>query len=80
MSKIDHKPTQNTRILEYIKKHGYITSDEAEYYLGVKRLASRICDLKRRGYIFSDEWLEVKNRWGEDCRVKKYYLEGKPDD
>ena len=71
---VDHKPTQNERILRYIREYGSITSLEALRDLGVARLASRICDLKRLGYEFKDEFEPCKNRWGENCPVKRYYL------
>ena len=72
MSKVDHKPTQNKRVIEYIEKHGGITQLEALQHCGVMRLASRISDLRRRGYSFATDWIEVKNQFGEECRVKRY--------
>lgn len=72
----EHKrPTQNQRILEYLATHDGITHLEAETHLGVMRLASRIADLKKQGYVFSDEMVKCKNRYGEPCRVKRYRLE-----
>jgi hypothetical protein len=76
MSKVDHKPTQNERIIEYIKENGGITQFEATAELGVLRLPSRINDLKNLGYPVVDEWVKVKNRFGETCNVKRYRLEG----
>ena len=76
MSKVDHKPTQNQRIIEYIKEFGSITQFEALRDLGVMRLASRISDLKRLGYPVESEMVVVKNRYGEECRVKSYRLMG----
>lgn len=74
MGKGQHKPSQNRRILDYIALHGGITTLDAERDLGVQRLASRITDLKRLGYPIADEWVKVKNRWGEPCRVKRYWV------
>ena len=76
MAKIDHKPTQNERIIDYINKFGSITQFEALRDLGVMRLASRISDLKMLGYPVESEMITVKNRYGEDCRVKSYRLRG----
>ena len=76
MSKVDHKPTQNERIIDYIKRFGGITQFEALRDLGVMRLASRISDLKRLGYPVESEMITVKNRYGEECRIKKYRLSG----
>ena len=76
MAKIDHKPTQNERIIDYINEFGSITQIQALTDLGVMRLASRISDLKRLGYPVESEMIKVKNRYGEECKVKKYTLRG----
>ena len=75
MGKGKHIPSQNQRILEYMNEFGSITPLEAMRDLGVYRLASRVSDLKRLGYIVVGEWVEVSNRWGEKTRVKSYRLE-----
>ena len=79
MWKVDHKPTQNQRILDYINEFGSITQIQALTDLGVMRLASRISDLKRLGYPVESEMVTVKNRSGEECRVKSYKLRGEED-
>lgn len=66
------KAKQTDRVLDYIREHGSITHLDAEIHLGVMRLASRINDLKRQGYTITGKMVKVKNRWGEDCRVKQY--------
>ena len=76
MGKVDHKPSQNQRIIDYIKEFGSITQFEALRDLGVMRLASRISDLKRLGYPVESEMVTVKNRYGEECRIKNYRLRG----
>ena len=68
------KPTQNERILDYIREYGGISQLEALKELGVMRLASRISDLRRRGYTINSTVEQVKNRYGETCRVKRYSL------
>ena len=69
-------PTQNERILSYIEENGSITQLEALNELGVMRLASRISDLKRKGYNIKSENVTVKNRYGEKCSIKRYSLGG----
>ena len=76
MAKVEHKPTQNERILDYIAEFGSITQLEALQDLGIMRLASRISDLKRLGYPIDSKVIEVKNRFGEACHVKSYYTGG----
>ena len=73
MGKVEHRPTQNERILDYIAEFGSITQFEALQDLGIMRLASRISDLKRLGYPIDSKVIEVKNRFGEPCRVKSYF-------
>ena len=68
------KPTQNERILDYIAEFGSITQFEALQDLGVMRLASRIFDLKRQGYSINAKTETVKNRYGENCHIKRYSL------
>ena len=80
MAKVDHKPTQNERILDYIDRFGSITQDEASFHLGVKRLASRISDLKRLGYPIISETVVVKNRFNEKCRVARYSIQTEQGD
>lgn len=74
MSKVEHKPTQNERIIDYINQFGSITQLEALRDLGVMRLASRISDLKRLGYPIDSKTETVKNRFQEPCHIKVYFL------
>ena len=76
MPKVEHKPTQNERIIEYINTFGSITQLEVLRDLGCMRLASRISDLKRLGYPIESKIVEVKNRYGEKCHIKSYYKGG----
>jgi hypothetical protein len=72
MSKAKSKPTQCDLVLDYIEKHGSITQREADAALGVARLASRICDLKRKGYVIVAKGEKVQNRRKEPCYIKRY--------
>lgn len=74
MAKVEHKPTQNERIIEYIHKFGSITQLEALRDLGIMRLASRISDLKRLGYPVASKREIVKNRFGEKTPISRYYF------
>lgn len=70
------KATQAERVLQYIEDFGSITQLEALNDLGVMRLASRISDLKKLGYPIASEVQAVKNRYGENCYIKRYSLQG----
>lgn len=62
------------RIYNYIKKHGSITTLDAIMDLGETRLSARIFELKESGVNIQDEWITVKNRFGESRRVKSYFI------
>ena len=68
------KATQAERIVQYMEEFGSITQFEALRDLGVMRLASRISDLKKLGYPIESQTEAVKNRYGENCYVKRYSL------
>ncbi len=70
----NEKMTQNDEILKHMRENGSITPLEAIGF-GCMRLASRISDLRRRGYNITSEWVVVKKRSGRTCRFKKYRLE-----
>lgn len=72
--KVEHKPSQNARIISYIEQFGSITQLDALRDLGVMRLASRISDLKRLGYPIVSEIETVENRFGEKCHIKRYRM------
>lgn len=69
------KTTQNQRVLDYIAENGSITQLEALRELGIMRLASRISDLKKEGYAIKGVTETVKNRFNEDCHIKRYSME-----
>ena len=67
--------TQRDRILQYIKDFGFITSWDAYRDLGVTQLATRIYELKERGYKFRVEFVPTENRYGKRSHYYKYFLE-----
>ena len=68
------KATQCDRIVMYMQEYGSISTLEAFNDLGVARLASRIHDLKDRGYDIKSETKTGKNRFGETTSYKVYRL------
>lgn len=68
------KPTQCERIRKYLEDFGSITQLQALTDLGIMRLASRISEMRKDGEPIGDRIIEVKNRYGETCRVKEYYI------
>ena len=66
--------SQKQEILEYIKKHGSISSWEAYSKLGITQLGARLDQLRKDGYLFETEWVHKKNRNGKKTSYKKYKL------
>lgn len=74
MGRVEHIPTQNERILQYLADFGSITQFDAMLDLGIMRLASRVSDLKSMGYPIVSEFETVRNRYGEKSRIKRYRM------
>lgn len=65
--------SQNDRILSHLKRRP-MTSLEAFTKFGVTRMSARVHNLRERGHKVRGYFVNVKNRFGETCRVKRYYL------
>ena len=74
------KSTQHEEILKYFKSHKTITPMEAFSHLGITKLATRVSEMKRSGYVFKQEMIEVQNRHGATVRVMQYELMGRISD
>ena len=68
------KVTQRDRVLQFIKENGSITSWQAYAELGCTQLASRISELKDRGYEFTKTRVNAKNRYGDKMHYDVYRL------
>ena len=64
------KESQNKKIIAYLEDGNAITPIEALTLFGCMRLAARISDLKRRGYIISKTM-----KTNGDSRYAEYKLE-----
>ena len=53
---------------------GSITTMQAITDLGETRLSARIFELQDKGIKIGSDWEEVKNRYGEKRRVKRYFV------
>ena len=69
-----NKATQNQRVIDYMTQFGGITQIQALSDLGVMRLASRISDLRSKGYDIKKEMITVRNRFEEECHVARYSM------
>ena len=66
--------TQEQMVLKYMQDFGSITPMEALNDLGVYRLASRISDLRSKGYKIETENIYFENRYGKKSHYAKYVL------
>lgn len=66
--------TQGERIINYIEHFGSITPMDAFIDLGITKLATRISELKRDGYEFTQTWEKSKNRFGDISMYMRYKL------
>lgn len=73
-NEIHERPNQCQRIITYLNDFGSITQLQALADLGIMRLASRISELRKKGYAIDDAQVMVVNRYGEKCYIKKYFL------
>ena len=62
------------RIIEYMKEHNGITSQDAFKHLGITRLSARIKELREAGYDISTIMVDGTNRFGEPVRYGLYRL------
>lgn len=69
------KKSQKERIIDYIKQYGSISSWEAYKDLGVTQLGARIDGLERDGYRIRRDWETSTNRYGEEVKYKRYWME-----
>ena len=68
------KATQCDQILDYMKTFGSINPLQALYDIGCFRLASRISDLKKKGYPIISQRINYNTRLGEAKHFNEYRL------
>lgn len=68
--------SQKERLLEHFKTVGNINPLEAWQQLGIYRLSSTVLELRKDGHEIETDLTEVKNRFGEKCRVANYIYKG----
>lgn len=68
------KLTQRDRVLQFIRENGYITAYDAFVSIGCTQVATRIKELKGRGYKFRKERVNTENQYGDKTHYDKYFL------
>ena len=69
------RPSQADRIYQYMQDRGSITPAEALREFNCMRLASRICDLRRRGVKIVSEIVYTYNTYGDPIKYAKYHID-----
>ena len=73
------KESQCNKVLHFIEAEGSITPLDALREFGCMRLASRVSDLKRKGYPITREMETMTNRYGETVRYARYRMGARND-
>ena len=68
------KRSQCKQIVDYCKKHTFITAREAVQHIDCLRLAARIADLEAVGYVFDHTMVYYRNDAGEPKKYMMYKL------
>ena len=68
------KRSQCKQIVEYCKRHTFITAREAVQHLDCLRLSARIADLESVGYVFNHQMVYYRNHDGEPKKYMMYRL------
>lgn len=65
---------QEERLLDYLSQNPTITAMEALNELGIFRLASRVSNLKKKGYKITSRMVPIVSRYGGTCHVSEYSM------
>jgi len=69
--------TQTEWVLDRLQRGATLTPLSALAGFGIFRLGARIHDLKQEGHDILSQMVTVKNRRGEECHVKAYWMAGR---
>lgn len=75
MSALKQPLSQTERLRRHLEAGNTVNPLEAWRQLGIYRLSARIRDLREAGVDVRGEFVEVRNQFGEKCRVKQYSME-----
>ena len=67
--------TQKEKVLRHLEAFGTITPMEGIQDYGIMRLASRVSELRKEGYVIITDMVYGLNRFQEKTRYAKYRLE-----
>ena len=65
---------QTATVLDYLQKHGTLSSNEAHYNLSIARLSARISELRKRGVVINSKRINTVNQFGYPTHYSVYSL------
>lgn len=65
--------TQQGRLILYLERHGKIDPLQAWKELGIYRLSDTVYQLRKKGYDIGTRRKNVRNKFGEKCKVAEYF-------
>ena len=68
---------QHELVLNYLKRHKFMTSKDAFELFGILQMPKRILILRRRGYKIKTVMKKGRNRFGAPVQFAEYSLEKK---
>jgi hypothetical protein len=74
------KTNKTKEVLKHLQTKKSITSMEAIKLYGSTRLSAIIFNLRKRGYIIDNVWMEKKDKYGNNCQFVKYIYGGRAVD
>ena len=66
--------SQQERIIKHLMRGRKLTRAQAMEQLGIANVTARISELRQAGYDIADTWKTQRNRFGDVCKFKVYYL------
>lgn len=66
--------SQKKLVLDFIARHGSITSLQAFEFFGITRLADVIFKLRKAGNVIFSETVHGKNRYGNPVHYARYWM------
>lgn len=72
------RTSQNEEILYHLKHFGSISPDEAWNRYRIYRLAARIADLRKKGYVINTLLHTYTDGYGKNIRYAEYELIAEP--
>lgn len=65
---------QRSRVLEFLRRHGSLSTLDARHLIDVMHPAARVMELRRSGHAIATIWTHATTPEGGTHRVARYHL------